>query len=85
MRRPRAGRAVSLPRVRPPDAAFADPRQAVLYDDLDGERSDLPAYLELVRELGAEHILDIGCGTGSLAVLLAADGVTVTGVDPALA
>ena len=28
-------------------------------------------------------MLDVGCGTGSLAVLLARDGCTVTGVDPA--
>lgn len=30
-------------------------------------------------------MLDIGCGTGSLAVLLAGDGLTVTGIDPARA
>lgn len=26
--------------MRPPDAIFADPRQAVLYDVFDGDRSD---------------------------------------------
>ena len=30
-------------------------------------------------------MVDVGCGTGSLAVLLAADGLAVTGVDPARA
>jgi len=30
-------------------------------------------------------VLDVGCGTGSLAVLLARDGRTVVGVDPAAA
>jgi SAM-dependent methyltransferase len=33
--------------------------------------------------LGADHVLDIGCGTGCLAVLLAQHGRTVVGVDPA--
>ena len=35
--------------------------------------------------LGADRVLDIGCGTGSLAVLLAENGRTVMGVDPARA
>lgn len=71
--------------MRAPDAAFADPRQAVLYDDLDGSREDLDAYLALVDELGARTVVDIGCGTGSLPVLLAGRGIEVVGVDPALA
>lgn len=69
--------------MRPPDAAFADPRQAVLYDDLDGSREDLDAYLALVVELEARTVADIGCGTGSLPVLLAQNGIEVVGVDPA--
>ena len=72
--------------MRPvPDALFADPRLARLYDAFDGDRDDLTAYLGLVAELGADRVLDVGCGTGTLALLLAGQGRTVTGVDPAAA
>lgn len=71
--------------MREPDPEFADPRLAALYDALDADRSDLDVYLALVRELGAQRVLDLGCGTGSLAMLLANHGFEVTGVDPALA
>jgi len=68
-----------------PDAIFANPRLALVYDTFDGDRGDLDAYLRIVGEFGARHVLDIGCGTGSLAVLLARSGCQVTGVDPAAA
>ena len=71
--------------MREPDAAFADPRQAVLYDVLDDDRSDLDAYIAIAGELGARHVIDIGCGTGSLAVRLAGKGLSVVAVDPAAA
>ncbi|HEX8497092.1 MAG TPA: class I SAM-dependent methyltransferase, partial [Actinomycetales bacterium] len=69
--------------MRVPDAAFADPRLAALYDVLEVDRSDLDVYEDLVDELGATSVVDIGCGTGSLAVRLAARGMTVIGIDPA--
>jgi SAM-dependent methyltransferase len=68
-----------------PDAIFAHLRLAPIYDAFDGERGDLAAYLDLAEELGAERVLDVGCGTGSLAVLLAQAGRTVMAVDPARA
>lgn len=76
-----------------PDAIFAHPRLAEVYDVFDADRSDLDAYVaiaaELTAELTAEHasatIVDVGCGTGSLAVRLAALGYRVIGVDPAAA
>lgn len=68
-----------------PDAIFADPRLAKIYDAFDGPRVDLDLYLGIVTELEAKSVLDVGCGTGCLAVLLAASGRTVVGVDPALA
>jgi SAM-dependent methyltransferase len=71
--------------VREPDAAFADPRLAVLYDVFDDDRSDLEAYLAIADDVGARTVVDIGCGTGSLAVLLAEGGIGVVGVDPASA
>ena len=69
--------------VRSPDPAFADPHLAALYDGLDDDRSDLDAYVAIADELNASRIIDIGCGTGSLATRLAALGKDVVGVDPA--
>jgi SAM-dependent methyltransferase len=68
-----------------PDALFAHPRLARVYDAFDGPRDDLPAYLAITAELGADRVLDVGCGTGCLAIALARAGHTVTGVDPAAA
>lgn len=68
-----------------PDAIFADKRLAEVYDPLDPDRSDLDAYLGIVDEFGARSVLDIGCGTGTFACLLAERGANVIGVDPAAA
>ncbi|MEV0612726.1 class I SAM-dependent methyltransferase [Nonomuraea sp. NPDC050404] len=66
-----------------PDAIFENPRLAAVYDPLDPDRSDLDAYAAMAEELGAGSVLDIGCGTGTFALLLAGRGIEVTGVDPA--
>lgn len=66
-----------------PDAVFSHPRVARVYDPLDPDRSDLDTYVDLVDELGATSVLDVGCGTGTLACRLAVSGVDVLGVDPA--
>jgi SAM-dependent methyltransferase len=68
-----------------PDAAFELPRLAQIYDPLDPDRSDLDVYAEIVREFAAQRVLDLGCGTGTFACLLAARGLEVVGVDPAAA
>jgi len=65
------------------DAVFEDPRLAQVYDPLDPDRSDLDVYVQIVDELGARSVLDIGCGTGTFACMLALRGVGVTAVDPA--
>ncbi|SHN04036.1 class I SAM-dependent methyltransferase [Actinacidiphila paucisporea] len=67
------------------DELFGDPRLAAIYDALDADRGDLDLYLALAAEVGAEQVLDIGCGTGVLALLLADRGIDVVGVDPARA
>ncbi|KAA0929729.1 class I SAM-dependent methyltransferase [Streptomyces apricus] len=67
------------------DENFGHPRLAAVYDPLDPDRGDLDAYLRIAEEFGARRVLDIGCGTGVFALLLAGRGVEVVGVDPALA
>ncbi|MFD0556480.1 methyltransferase family protein [Stackebrandtia endophytica] len=67
------------------DPIFAHHRLAELYDPLDPDRSDLDVYADMVAEFGADSVLDIGCGTGTFACLLAGRDVEVTGVDPASA
>jgi SAM-dependent methyltransferase len=65
------------------DALFAEPRLARIYDVWEGERVDLPNYLAIVAELGARSVLDVGCGTGNWASMLAERGFEVVGLDPA--
>jgi SAM-dependent methyltransferase len=68
-----------------PDPLFAAPRLAEIYDVFEGKRVDLDHYLALAAELGARSVLDVGCGTGTFACLLADRGIEVTGVEPAAA
>jgi SAM-dependent methyltransferase len=65
------------------DALFEEQRLAEIYDPLDPDRSDLDAYVAVATEFAARSVLDIGCGTGTLACLLAGRGVSVIALDPA--
>jgi len=67
------------------DALFENRRLANLYDPLNPDRSDLDAYVALAGQTGARSVLDIGCGTGTLACRLARAGNEVIAVDPAAA
>jgi SAM-dependent methyltransferase len=67
------------------DAQFAQLRLAEVYDDLHPDRSDLDLSVAIAEELGVSTVLDVGCGSGTLACLLARNGKTVVGVDPASA
>lgn len=65
------------------DDIFEHPRLAAIYDALDPDRSDLEVYVAIAEELGVRRVLDVGCGTGTFALLLADRGVGVIAVDPA--
>jgi SAM-dependent methyltransferase len=67
------------------DAIFNDPRLVCVYDAIEGDRCDLDVYVEMVDELGARSVLDVGCGTGTFACILTGRGIDVVGVDPAWA
>ncbi|MBP9667557.1 class I SAM-dependent methyltransferase [Candidatus Saccharibacteria bacterium] len=69
----------------PTDPIFSDIRLARIYDDFDGDRNDLIPYVQLVKDLKARRVTDFGCGTGSLALLLASEDINAVGVDPAAA
>lgn len=68
-----------------PDQIFANPRLVEIYDIFDGTRRDLDHYYALAKELDAQSILDIGCGTGCFACGAAERGFEIIGVDPAKA
>ncbi len=67
------------------DAVFSEQRLAEIYDPLDADRSDLDVYTAMAEEFGAGSVLDVGCGTGTLACRLALRGLEVIAVDPAAA
>jgi SAM-dependent methyltransferase len=64
---------------------FNDPALVMVYDAaFRWSRAD-DFFLSVVNETPAARVIDLGCGTGRLALGLAAAGHTVTGVDPARA
>ena len=63
-------------------AEFHDPRLASLYDLWGADRADLAFYVALAGDAPL-RVLDLCCGTGQIAVALAARGHAVTGVDGA--
>ncbi|WP_327064663.1 class I SAM-dependent methyltransferase [Kitasatospora sp. NBC_01250] len=66
-------------------AEFRDSRLVAVYDaECPWSRED-DFFLSVVRETPAARVLDLGCGTGRLALGMAAAGHMVTGVDPASA
>ncbi len=66
-------------------AEFNHPALVTVYDAAFGWSRDDDFFLSVVGETPAARVLDLGCGTGRLALAMAATGHSVTGVDPARA
>lgn len=64
-----------------PTESYTDPRCAAVYDPLNPMTEADAFYLRLAGETPIT-VLDMGCGTGALAVELAQRGHRVTGADP---
>ena len=64
-----------------PCPIYTDPRLAACYDAANPPEAFYAHYLALAGET-PKTILDMGCGTGRLAVALAERGHRVTGADP---
>ena len=65
-------------------AEFSDARLTAVYDAMFGWSRDDDFFMSVVGKTPA-RVLDLGCGTGRLALAMAAAGHAVTGVDPARA
>lgn len=50
------------------DQIFENIRLVSIYDEFDGSRIDLDHYVSIIKEFSAKSVLDIGCGTGCLAL-----------------
>jgi len=66
-------------------AEFRDPRLVAVYDAEYGWSRIDRFFLRIANETPRGRVLDLGCGTGRLALALVAAGHEVTGVDPAAA
>jgi SAM-dependent methyltransferase len=66
-------------------AEFTDPRLVTVYDVECLWSRDDDFFLGVVSQRGPARIVDLGCGTGRLAIGMATAGHHVTGVDPARA
>lgn len=63
---------------------FTDPGQVLIYDAVNayepGSQPDF--YLGVAKEVGAETVIDLGCGTGIITLEFANRGYRMIGVDP---
>lgn len=61
---------------------YSNPRLVRLYDVDNPDGADHDFFRELVNEVEAPRVVDLGCGTGILTVTLAQPGRKVLGIDP---
>lgn len=66
--------------ARPCDDSYSDVRVAAVYAALYGPGPDTDHYRSLAGPVPLD-VLDVGCGSGRLGVLLAQDGHRVVGID----
>ena len=66
-------------------AEFRDPRLVEVYDAECPWGVDDDWFLALATDTPGGRILDLGCGTGRLALAMQRAGLAVTGIDPAAA
>ena len=70
-----------------PIPEFTDERQVAIYDAVNsyapGTQPDF--YLGVAAEVGADTVVDLGCGTGIVTLEFARRGYRTTGVDPSAA
>lgn len=64
---------------------FQHPRLAQIYEEFNGVTAAEDFFLSLANENPRSKILDLGCGTGRLTLMLAGAGHSVMGIEPALA
>ncbi|WIM98107.1 methyltransferase domain-containing protein [Actinoplanes oblitus] len=64
---------------------FRDPRLVEVYDAECPWGWDDDFFMAVLAERSAHRVVDLGCGTGRLAIAMAGAGHQVTGVDPAAA
>ncbi|QSB13870.1 class I SAM-dependent methyltransferase [Natronosporangium hydrolyticum] len=64
------------------DDPYRDTELVELYDVDNPDGPDRAYYRALAGEIGAEKIIDLGCGTGLLTRSLCTPGRTVIGIDP---
>jgi len=50
-------------------------------DEADRLNREIPFLLKEIKAIGGSEVLDVGCGTGSHARALAAEGIRVVGID----
>jgi SAM-dependent methyltransferase len=61
---------------------FYDPKLVAVYNTICALGDEKEFYLNIAKELSAEKIVDLGCGTGLLTIDLANKGHKMIGVEP---